>query len=55
MMLGTKELLILVEVLEKAEPCELHGKEHLQICIHCEKTVQCMMCEDRSCQCWNDE
>jgi hypothetical protein len=38
-----------------AEPCPIHGKEHLKICEHCLEEIQCTECEPIPCQCWNDE
>ncbi len=45
----------LIFKLDNAEPCSIHGRIELVICLECQETVHCDACNSRSCQCWNDE
>lgn len=48
------ELLDLLDKLEKEEPCGVHGREALVICLNCKMTIWCEECDRRQCQCEND-
>jgi hypothetical protein len=54
-MLDRSTLELLQKKLSEAQPCEKHGKAYLAICLHCMVTIKCYKCEERACQCWNDE
>gem|GEM_PF-5860910 len=54
-MIGREELNDLIKKLDEAKPCEIHGREHLCLCMECKETVHCYLCDRQSCQCWNDE
>jgi hypothetical protein len=41
--MNKEDLLALLDKLEKAKPCDVHGKEYLYICRHCED-VLCEKC-----------
>lgn len=55
MMIGIENLRDMIEKINKAESCKIHGRKFLVICLECKETVECGECELRSCQCWNDE
>ncbi len=56
-MMWTKtELEERIRLIDAAEPCKVHGRAALKICMEpgC-NDIFCGMCIWGSCQCWNDE
>ena len=46
-----------IQILRNFSPshhCSKHGCEHLVACSHC-FGVECIKCNPKGCQCWNDE
>ena len=55
MMLSAAEAHELLQKLAAAPSCELHGRDHLRLCLECRSDISCELCDPRACQCWNDE
>lgn len=50
-----KQLMELVNLLNRADPCAVHGRRHLVLCMECREDIRCAACKVMTCQCWNDE
>ena len=44
MMLTVSELLQLIKNVSEADQCPTHGREHLAVCVECERSVLCARC-----------